>query len=475
MHIQATLSTGNLNNWDDMFANPPVPPLSGAQNHFSAGILSRPVAYPPRPQESFNRAEPKRPKGDTQVSSHEVTFMERNLSQGSATSFQSACDSCCSDGRICHEPTCIEAPDVVDTCGRCPKRPRLEHVDLARGSDVLADSHRNTSLLGLGNNFDTAYEPHCGEHSLNNGTSFLLDTLFPDCAETLRNAYHSGHDFTGVDTMSHVPIGPAQILEVGTQVPEFGVEHHVCQWSGEGGILCGKACLSAPELQAHIKECHLAALDKKTGYKCCWEGCKRAEKRAEVGGALGFTQRGKLERHMQSHTNCKFSLSSIATTNLTSLDKCCQCEICGVEFSAEQALTQHMNARHTGKKPFECKYCGKRFPQQSAKSVLFFNPCRPSTLTFLAIHERTHTGERPLSCHICHKSFPESSNMSKHMKTHGEIGEFACNFPGCNKSYVRKNALKNHQRNDHGRACSVASTTTISTQAFSSREATTEP
>lgn len=101
---------------------------------------------------------------------------------------------------------------------------------------------------------------------------------------------------------------------------------------------------------------------------------------------------------------------------------------------------------HSNLKPWECKHCGKKFPQQSACSKsLTTKSYRSSAKMFTAIHERTHTKEKPLKCEICGKAFSESSNLSKHRKTHGEKGAHACTFPGCLKSFHRLDQLKRHQ------------------------------
>ncbi|KAI1006836.1 hypothetical protein K3495_g1395 [Podosphaera aphanis] len=183
---------------------------------------------------------------------------------------------------------------------------------------------------------------------------------------------------------------------------------HQCQWGNPQDIVCGIEFSSENDLHFHIKETHLECLDNKSGYYCRWIGCTRESR---LGSKSGFSQRGKLERHMATHTNFK----------------CSTCDICGSSFSAPQAMRQHRRL-HTGERPWECKHCGKTFTQQSACTV----------------HERTHTNEKPLECPICFKKFSESSNLTKHRKTHGEKGAHACTFPDCDKTFHRYDQLKRH-------------------------------
>lgn len=183
---------------------------------------------------------------------------------------------------------------------------------------------------------------------------------------------------------------------------------HHCQWKDLSGNICRMRFPTENDLQNHVKDSHLEPLDVKTGYYCRWDKCTREVK---LGSKGGFSQRGKLERHMATHTNFK----------------CSSCDICGASFSAPQAMRQHRRL-HTGERPWKCQHCDKTFTQQSACTV----------------HERTHTNEKPLECPICFKRFSESSNLTKHRKTHGERGAHVCTVAKCGKSFHRYDQLKRH-------------------------------
>ncbi|KAK2626900.1 hypothetical protein QTJ16_004075 [Diplocarpon rosae] len=213
-------------------------------------------------------------------------------------------------------------------------------------------------------------------------------------------------DFLGPSLPAHAAgTGPGVTLKQSEAVHHIP---HLCLWKASSGGLCRFEGTSASNLQDHVKDHHLQSLGKNTGYICLWDGCRRDQ---NLGEKSGFSQRGKLERHMATHTGFK----------------CSECPTCHQLFSAPQALRQHM-LLHTGEKPWKCKHCDKRFPQQSA----------------CTIHERTHTHEKPLECNICHKRFSESSNLAKHRKIHGERGLHVCPVTGCEKSFHRLDQLKRH-------------------------------
>ncbi|GAO14415.1 hypothetical protein UVI_02055380 [Ustilaginoidea virens] len=202
------------------------------------------------------------------------------------------------------------------------------------------------------------------------------------------------------------PVSPTSVA----QPQVLGEEDPLlCRWvTGNNNAICGRRFENDEQLQKHCKHDHLKQLKKMGGgFRCGWASCTRD---------TCFTQRSKVERHMQVHTGYKPV----------------QCNICGAALSAKQALDQHMRI-HTGETPWVCKFpgCGCAFKQQSA----------------LTMHERTHTGDKPLECEICGKRFSESSNLSKHRRTHNVKGVHECQL--CGKDFHRLDQLRRHMGTNH--------------------------
>ena len=64
-------------------------------------------------------------------------------------------------------------------------------------------------------------------------------------------------------------------------------------------VTCNQVFKDAEQLQNHVKNVHIAVLRKKPNYVCRWHNCQRRDH-------APFSQKGKLERHLQVHTLCMF-------------------------------------------------------------------------------------------------------------------------------------------------------------------------
>ncbi|KAF4445413.1 hypothetical protein F53441_10863 [Fusarium austroafricanum] len=230
---------------------------------------------------------------------------------------------------------------------------------------------------------------------------------------------HGGSGVSQNGALSLSSHSPTPKIELAETQSIKGEADFTCQWLCENGVLCSKKFGGNKELQDHCKNEHVKHLKKgENGFCCTWYGCIRPGP---------FSQKSKLERHMQTHTGYKPV----------------KCEICGIMLSAKQSLEQHMRT-HSGEKPWKCEHpgCEARFKQQSA----------------LTMHMRTHTGEKPLQCEICGKRFGESSNLSKHRRTHNVRGNHVCEH--CGKDFHRLDQLRRHLQthlSDGGRKSSKSS------------------
>ena len=76
---------------------------------------------------------------------------------------------------------------------------------------------------------------------------------------------------------------------------------HVCQWR-DSSSECGQSFQSAEDLHKHVLSAHTSAAqrDEAGSFSCRWADCSRGHGQ----GADGFPQKSKLDRHLQTHTQC---------------------------------------------------------------------------------------------------------------------------------------------------------------------------
>ena len=69
------------------------------------------------------------------------------------------------------------------------------------------------------------------------------------------------------------------------------------------------------------------------------------------------------------------------------------------------------------------------------------------TLQELKSHQLIHKDEKPFQCKFCDKRFKRPQNLKDHEFTHSDEKPFKCD--GCWKSFRTKTQMKTHKNNIH--------------------------
>ncbi len=135
-----------------------------------------------------------------------------------------------------------------------------------------------------------------------------------------------------------------------------------------------------------------------------------------------------------------------------------KCLICGVQFTRRHGLTDHMQRKHSDKRPiFKCTICSVVY--QSEGGLRRHNKikhtmkdksyqcqtCFASLFTGTALnrHLKTHSLEnKTVKCGHCSKTFYDKSDLSNHQYTHGKTNKYECTL--CNVKCRHPKELRNH-------------------------------
>jgi uncharacterized C2H2 Zn-finger protein len=81
---------------------------------------------------------------------------------------------------------------------------------------------------------------------------------------------------------------------------------------------------------------------------------------------------------------------------------CCSAPLCGKTYPSRLSLKRHIDVTHLKKKQIACPQCGKHF----------------ATMPNLREHLNLHTGKRPFLCQLCTRRFRQASQLSLHKREH---------------------------------------------------------
>lgn len=155
--------------------------------------------------------------------------------------------------------------------------------------------------------------------------------------------------------------------------------------------------------------------------------------------------------------NCKIKMGYIQNK----YDKSKSCEVCGNVFASKFTWQRHMSQKHDSDRTrkFTCDICQQSFFDSFSvnrhKSKCHIpniiedkTKCTICHKHYKNIEKHTQShSNTPHDCNFCGKRFPEVSARNRHEKNVHSGHRFLCNI--CTKDYKQESALKRHRRRVH--------------------------
>ncbi|XP_063864174.1 longitudinals lacking protein, isoforms H/M/V-like isoform X4 [Scylla paramamosain] len=139
----------------------------------------------------------------------------------------------------------------------------------------------------------------------------------------------------------------------------------------------------------------------------------------------GFTGDASRPPQMVSG-ECGLGSNTQGASGKESKERGFSCSFCPYSSNQKGKLERHVRT-HTGEKPFACSFC----PYRAAQDNVLKN------------HIRIHTGEKPYKCSQCGYCTAKSANLKRHLTRHGrEKKPHTC--PHCFRPHTYETSLKHH-------------------------------
>lgn len=145
---------------------------------------------------------------------------------------------------------------------------------------------------------------------------------------------------------------------------------------------------------------------------------------------------------------------------------CYGCDLCGKLFSTKRYMSVHILTKHAQLKTYLCDSCGEGFPIQSSLRAHVVRKhmepghdchlCDMKFVTAISLKDHIcarHSNERPYQCKIkgCGKTFSWPSSFKSHKRVHAN-DKFECLI--CAKQFSFKGNLQNHMKTIHNQTVS---------------------